>query len=124
MTRKKWLVVGGVIVALVLVASVFGVKKYQNAKAEREKLAAVQTVANNYVKSLQSKDFKKLTTLLSNDSIKAEGLDEKELVTKYTNIYEGINATITNIKADEVSYDEADDSYSFSYDMKMTTTLG
>ena len=125
-SNKK--VIGIVIGLIVLVLlSVGGYFYYRNWRAEQlaiERRNEVETLVEDYLEAKSSTNFSDYAETLDEQSVADEGYTEQELIERYEVIYGSIGVDELNVMNHDVVYDEEADSYSFSYEVSMTTVLG
>lgn len=122
--RKKskkplFLSVGGIVVIAGLAGSYFAYAQWQDA----QELKDAEKMAETFLTHLSKQEFDQFPSLLSENSIKANGFDETQVVEKYQTVFSGIEAQGIKSSAVHVNKDE-DNQYTFSYKLEMTTPLG
>ncbi len=119
--KKTNLIVGGGII-LVLAAAGGGYYFYQHQQEEKTIQTSEKTI-QQFVKALNDGNYDKAVDLAKVEKKGKTNFSEKEVVEKYQNIYgaadvKGIEVSKLNIKKKER------DTYTFSYQAKMNTSLG
>lgn len=125
-TRKRNIIIATsflFLVGLSILISFFMYKNIQSKKDEEFKTAS--KVAENFTNTIKNQNFEALPKLVTKQSLKNNEYTEDELISKYDNIFSGIEAskiTISDVSVTKKEEDELD--YKFSYKLTMNTSLG
>lgn len=94
---------------------------YQN--QQQHELKQNKQVVQTFIKDLNKQSYDALPKLFTSDTEKQSGMTQEEAVKKYQNVYGAIEAKNLTTKDLQVAK-KSKDTYSFSYKLTMTTSLG
>lgn len=116
---KLWLFL---VPLLVIAASIGGYFFYQYYQ-EKQVLATATTAIEKFTAAVEKQEFDQFTDLLDSKSTETSGYTTQEVIEKYQAIFSGIGAE--NIQSADLSVSKKENnSYTFSYTLKMSTGIG
>ena len=105
---------------LLVIAMVGGTFYYNWNNSQKSDRAALET-GKNFTKALEKQDFKKLSQLVTSESLKKVDYTKESLVDKYTVIFDGINASKLKISDLSVTPIENKSEFKLTYTLNMQT---
>lgn len=122
--EKKPTKLGLIIGAVVLVVAIIGGTSYYFWSNSHKDENAANDAAKEFTTALKKQNFKKVSQLVSPQSLKAVDYTKESLMDKYTTIFDGIGANNIEIKELKVEPVTKNKEYKMSYTMNVTTSLG
>ncbi len=122
--EKKPTKLGLIIGAVVLVVAIIGGTSYYFWSNSHKDENAANDAAKEFTTALKKQNFKKVSQLVSPQSLKAVDYTKESLMDKYTTIFDGIGASNIEIKELKVEPVTKNKEYKMSYTMNVTTSLG
>lgn len=114
------MIIASILLVIAMVGGTFYYKWNNSQKSDR---AALET-GKNFTKALEKQDFKKLSQLVTSESLKKVDYTKESLVDKYTVIFDGINASKLKISDLSVTPIENKPEFKLTYTLNMQTNLG
>lgn len=118
--KKTWLYIA---ISLGLLAAGAGGFFFYQQYQEKQQATQAEKALVSFTNTLKKEDFSKITDVLSADSLKKVEFTKEEVEQKYSSIYEGIGAAGISVSKAKVAKADSD-TYSFSYTLSMTTSIG
>lgn len=118
---NKWLVVGGVVLATVLIIGLIIGYNYWQQQKRKEQAEATATL---FIEALEKQDYEEISSLVSEISLEDIDYTRQEVRDRYETVYGGIGATELSIDNYQLVEDEEAGEFKLEYVLGMNTSLG